>query len=327
MVYIYLFILLLAGELLYIKIAQKFGIYDRPNSRSSHNYIVIRGGGVIFWLSGICLAMTDFPLYGYFIYALSLICFVSFMDDISSLRNRVRILCHFLTVFIILGGACVQQFIPWWACFIALIVGVGVLNAFNFIDGINGMAGLYNLTLLAVMQYINLKYIRFVEPDFIWFAIIPCVVFLIFNFRSRALCFLGDVGSIALAVWEICIVVELMKATNSLVWILLFAICGIDTVGTIVYRLILRKNIFRAHRMFFFQILTNEMKLPHVFVSSMYSVFQLIMNIILFRTYLTTPSLVWPVGLFMLLILTLLWLIRFYPLIQKKVINKTALKS
>lgn len=55
--YIIIAVVLLAAELLYFKIADKFNIIDKPNERSSHSTIVLRGGGIIFSLSMVVWAI------------------------------------------------------------------------------------------------------------------------------------------------------------------------------------------------------------------------------------------------------------------------------
>ena len=96
MIYSIEFILLLAIELLYFRIADKCNIIDKPNERSSHSTIVLRGGGIIFLLGmWIWVAFFGFS-YPWFLAAVTLIAGVSFVDDIRSLPDSVRLVAQFV---------------------------------------------------------------------------------------------------------------------------------------------------------------------------------------------------------------------------------------
>ena len=82
-----IFVVLLALELAYFRIADKCNIIDKPNERSSHSSIVLRGGGIIFMLGlWIWAAFFGFA-YPWFLAAVTLVAGVSFVDDIRSLPN------------------------------------------------------------------------------------------------------------------------------------------------------------------------------------------------------------------------------------------------
>jgi len=249
---------------------------------------------------------------------MTLLCFISFRDDIAPLRNRIRIVGHFLSILIIFSSVDLFQQIPGWTAVAALVVCVGMLNAFNFMDGINGMTGLYNLLLLLFLQYFNKTEIEFIQnPELIWFPAIFLVIFLFFNFRKQAVCFMGDVGSMAVALWIIFLLIKLMLETNSVIWIVLVGVYGVDVTGTIIYRLIIRKSIFRAHRMFFFQRLSNETGLPQLLVSSIYAFVQLGLNVLLLYVYRYHENLLWEAGAAILAALAGTYLVGLIPTIKK----------
>jgi UDP-N-acetylmuramyl pentapeptide phosphotransferase/UDP-N-acetylglucosamine-1-phosphate transferase len=212
----------------------------------------------------------------YFFLGLTLICGVSLWDDISSLPNRVRIIVHFMSISLVFYGLGLFTLWSWWLILVAYIFFVGVMNAYNFMDGINGITGLYSLAVLLALQYVNYKFIAFTPPDFIYYAIVACIVFLFFNFRKRAKCFAGDVGSLGISFWIVTLLLQLMIKSHSLVWILFLAVYGVDTICTILHRIYLKQNIFKAHRMHFYQILSNEWKISHRKVSVLYALVQLL---------------------------------------------------
>jgi UDP-N-acetylmuramyl pentapeptide phosphotransferase/UDP-N-acetylglucosamine-1-phosphate transferase len=278
MLYFFIAVLLFAAMLLYFRIADKYNIIDKPNQRSSHDYITIRGGGVVFWLAAVLL-ITNYELritnyFLLFIIGITLISGVSFWDDISSLPNKIRIVSHFLSISFVFYGLNIYPVLPWYLILSAYIFFVGVLNAYNFMDGINGITGLYSLSILISLQYVNYKIISFTNPDFIFFSILACIVFLFFNCRKRAKCFAGDVGSMGISFWIVTLILQLMLKTGSIAWIVLLSVYGVDSTLTIIHRLILKENIFEAHRKHLYQLLANELKIPQLVVSMIYGLLQ-----------------------------------------------------
>jgi UDP-N-acetylmuramyl pentapeptide phosphotransferase/UDP-N-acetylglucosamine-1-phosphate transferase len=275
--------------LLYFRIADKYNIIDKPNERSSHDYITIRGGGIVFWAAGVLYVLFyhDLPLQIPFLTGITLISAVSFWDDISSLPNKIRIIIHFLSISFVFYGLSLFSILPWYLIPAAYIFFVGILNAYNFMDGINGITGLYSLSILISLQYVNYKIIPFTDPGFIFFAILACIVFLFFNCRKRAKCFAGDVGSMGISFWIVTLLLQLMIKDKSLVWLFFLSVYGVDSICTILHRLYLRQNIFKAHRMHFYQILSNEWRISHLKVSILYAFVQLLVCglIIYFREY------------------------------------------
>jgi UDP-N-acetylmuramyl pentapeptide phosphotransferase/UDP-N-acetylglucosamine-1-phosphate transferase len=220
-----------------------------------------------------------------FLIGITLIAVVSFIDDIKSLPNKIRIVIHFLSISFIFYGLNLYAALPWYLILTAYIFFVGVLNAYNFMDGINGITGLYSLSILVSLQYVNYKIIPFTDPDFIFFAILACIVFLFFNYRKRAKCFAGDVGSMAISFWIVTLLLQLMLATRSIAWISLLAVYGVDTILTIIHRLMLKENIFEAHRKHLYQLLANELKIPQLVVSAIYGLLQSIIVVGFFVFY------------------------------------------
>lgn len=260
--------------LIYFKIADRFNIIDKPNQRSSHSEITLRGGGIIFWFSAL-LYFTQYIQSNYFFFiGITLVSLVSFWDDIQSLSNKIRITIHFLSISLIFYDLNLFQLMPIWGVAISYILAIGLINAYNFMDGINGITGLYTLAVMGALLYVNTKIQFFIDGMFIKYAMIASLIFLFFNYRKKAKCFAGDVGSIAIAFWIIYLVVKLILVTESLIWLLFLAVYGVDAVCTILHRLYLKQNIFEAHRLHLYQILSNEYKIQHRIVSLFYALVQ-----------------------------------------------------
>ena len=309
MYYIIIFALLIIAELSYFKVADRFNIIDKPNLRSSHDYITIRGGGVIYWVAALVYLLFNFSSdVLLFFTGITLIAGVSFIDDITGLGQKVRLLFHLISMSCVFYLAGVFGYIPWWIIIIGYILFIGIVNAYNFMDGINGITGLYSIAVLSSLQYVNLVYGNFVNPDMIWYPLIASVVFLFFNFRKRAKCFAGDVGAVSIAFWIVTLLLLLILKTKNIIWLGFLMVYGVDAVMTILHRIYLKENIMEAHRLHFYQILANEKKMPHRLVSTIYFTLQLVCSALIIAFY---PTLGWWVFVALLIILMGLYSVKF----------------
>lgn len=297
MEYIFITLLFLVMMLVYFKIANKYNIIDKPNHRSAHTEITLRGGGIIFPIAFLSFLVNEVlfknyqfslndwaePNFWIFGAGLLIICIISFIDDVIDLSTKIRLIFHFIAVTLLLYFLNAFQLFDWWAIPICYILIIGILNAYNFMDGINGMSGLYSLVLLSSLLYVNEYLVGFIETDFIVYPIIASVIFLFFNFRKKAKCFLGDIGSMGIAFWVIALLAILMIKTQQVKWVLFLAVYGIDTILTILERLKLKENIFDAHCRHLYQLFANDKKISHLVVSGSYSIIQLLINLIVIK--------------------------------------------
>ena len=284
MYYIIILVLLFLAELFYFRIADKCNIIDKPNERSSHTRITLRGGGIIFYFGVLAYFLTSHFEYPWFMLALTLITFISFVDDIRSTSQVLRLVFHFSAMALMFYQWGLFS-LPWWTLFVALIVCTGIINAYNFMDGINGITGGYSLVVLVALAYINEAVVPFVEQGFILTVLCSVVVSNFFNFRKRAKCFAGDVGSVCIAFVLLFFIGKLVIRTEDFSWIILLAVYGVDSVLTIIHRLMLHENIGLPHRKHLYQIMANELKIPHVVVSSVYMLVQALVIVGYFYFY------------------------------------------
>jgi len=278
MTYILLLLALIAIELIYFKIANRFNIIDKPNERSSHSSVTLRGGGVIFYFGVLLYFVFERFQYPWFFAGLTLISMISFADDIRPQSSKLRLSVHFVAMAMMFyqWGLFSQQ---WYFTIIALVVCTGILNAYNFMDGINGITGAYSLVVIGALWYLNTYQVQFVDSDFIYAVLMAIMVFNFFNFRTRAKCFAGDVGAISIAFIVLFLLGLLIIKTGDLSYIVLLVVYGVDSVLTILHRLILKENIFQPHRKHAFQLMANELKIPHVIVSMIYGLLQVLIFI------------------------------------------------
>ena len=298
--YIIIAVLLLLSELIYFRIADHFNIIDKPNERSSHSTIVLRGGGIIFAISmiawaGMMAAQGDWATvqeYLPFLVGLIMIAGVSFWDDVKSLPDAVRLVVQFLAMALmlypIISGAGLFSSGNWyWGALlflVSLIVCVGGTNIINFMDGINGITAGYSLAVLIPLLLVNgsLAEGAFIEPSYLIVAVIGVLVFCIFNFRpkGKAKCFAGDVGSIGIAFIMLFALGRLIFLTGDITYLLLLLLVyGVDGVLTICHRVMLHENLGEAHRKHAYQLMVNELKIGHVKVSLLYMCLQLAVSL------------------------------------------------
>lgn len=291
LIYGIILMVLFVLELLYFRIADKFNIIDKPNERSSHSSIVLRGGGIIFLLGAwIWSAFFGFQ-YPLFLVAVTLAAGISFVDDIHSLPDSVRLVVQFAAMglliwqlFIMAGeGAFIMTSEPWMKIgFIAaaLVVCVGATNIYNFMDGINGITAGYSAAVLLPLLFVNRIY-NFVDTSFLVVALLAIIVFSFFNFRPRgkAKCFAGDVGSVGIAFILLFAIGALIAKTGDITWLVFLLVYGVDGCLTICHRILLHENLGQAHRKHVYQLMANELKISHPVVSLIYALIQLVVSV------------------------------------------------
>ena len=288
--YIIVFVLLLALEAAYFRLAARFNIIDKPNQRSSHSSIVLRGGGIIFLL-GVWIWCVFFGFhYPLFLVAVTLAAGISFVDDIHSLPDSVRLVVQFVAMGlmigqIFLGGSGAFAFgASLWTkiafVVIALIVCVGATNIYNFMDGINGITAGYSLAVLVPLALMDKK-LEFIEPSFLIVMMLAVLVFSFFNFRPRgkAKCFAGDVGSVGMAFIVLFAIGMLIVRTCDITWLIFLLVYGVDGCLTICHRIMLHENLGEAHRKHAYQLMANELRMSHPLVSMIYMALQLAVSL------------------------------------------------
>ena len=298
--YIVIAIVLFITELVYFKIADRCNIIDKPNERSSHSNIVLRGGGIIFPISilvWMALQMVNgewFMVKDYlpFVVGLVLICGVSFWDDVKSLPDSVRLMAQFVAMALMFWSMFGFQnsgfmVLDWYwrvaVIIVALIVCVGASNIINFMDGINGITGAYAMASLIPLYILNNGVNGgFVDNSFIITMMLADVVFCYFNFRPRgkAKCFAGDVGSLGVAFILLFLIGCKVMQTGDITYLVFLVVYGVDGVLTICHRIMLHENLGQAHRKHVFQLMANELKMSHITVSLIYACLQLAISLV-----------------------------------------------
>lgn len=271
----------IALELLYFFVAKKLHIVDRPNERSSHHRVVLLGAGIIFYLAVLFHSLTHNIPYPHFLIGLSILAVISYIDDLRGLPSWLRLIAQM--------GAVLITFWPdihateIWQIVLLTVVFSGILNVHNFMDGINGMLAAFALVVVGTFGYIDIFQHRFIDPEFIVTVLIAILVFGFFNFRPKARCFSGDVGSISMGLIILFILVRYVQSipgggvnVSRLCLIIVFLADGLLTIAK---RFLNGRNILEAHREHAYETLANDLKVPHLYVSGGYALLQLVINI------------------------------------------------
>ena len=320
--YTIILVLLVMAELLYFRIADKCNIIDKPNERSSHTRVVLRGGGIIFTV-GLWVWSSFFGFqYPWLLAAVTLAAGVSFADDIRSLPDSVRLVAQFAAMGMMFWQLDMIQPSLWWAVILALIVCVGATNIYNFMDGINGITAGYSLAILIPLLLLNAipgqarnEGGAFVEESLIVVTILSVLVFSFFNFRpkNKAKCFAGDVGSVGIAFILLFLIGCKIMQTGDITWLAFMLVYGVDGCCTIVHRIMLHENLGEAHRKHAYQLMANELKMSHVTVSLIYMFLQLAISLVMVYLIPDTTLAHW-----IYLIVVTLILIAAYVVFMKK---------
>ena len=305
-IYLISFFVLFIVMLVYLKIANRFNIVDKPNNRSSHEVVTIRGGGIVFPISILMYFVLSGFQYPLFVAAIFIISAISFIDDIKPLNTSIRLVVQFISIVLVI----VQLFpdIPFLFIPLVLFILLGGVNAYNFMDGINGITGAYSLVLLCTFCYLN-QSLSFVDNDLIVFGLLPVLLFLIFNFRTKALCFSGDVGSLSIALFVLFLLFKLIIVTGEPIYALFLMVYGIDSGFTLISRKLKGENIFEPHRTHLYQLLVHLKGYSHLSVSFLYSFIQLGINyLIIFHILNMKKAYFWSILFILISILSYKWI-------------------
>jgi len=251
-----------AGTKLYITYARQKAILDIPNERSSHTLPTPRGGGVVFvavFLIFICLCPFFYPravplwisLFGGGL----IIASVGWIDDRKNIPAPLRLAVHSIAVIWVLyqlGGMPSLSLgftslpLGMFGSILAFLGGVWMINLYNFMDGIDGLAA-GEAVLVSIMAALLTTGTPVSLP---LFALAASVLgFLLWNW-SPAKVFMGDAGSgfLGFAFFCFALYTENTNTLPLLTWAVLVSVFAVDATLTLVMRARQRKHLSEAHR-------------------------------------------------------------------------------
>lgn len=275
-----------AGAWVVSKFAYKCSLIDIPGDRSSHEIPIPKGGGIgILAAFALASLVLKIPL-GFWLSA-AILALISLYGDRSELSPKFRVTVQFIATisFLLTSSSLIlapyHSLLPFllWLLFLTIFI-VGTANFYNFMDGINGIAaitGIVGFGLLALYSFLS-----DMDNLFVVLSIcisLSCLGFLPFN-MPKAKVFIGDVGSILLGFVFAGIVVVLSKGFLDFICFTSFLFpFYADEFTTMAVRIRDGENLLRAHRRHLYQLLANELGIPHWKVSGMYGVLQLAVGV------------------------------------------------
>jgi len=245
--------------------ALKKNIIDNPNERSSHTIPTPRGGGVsivITFLSFLVLLM--FTQHLAISTGLILLCsgfgiaVLGFLDDHGHINSMLRLAIHFIiaiaVVFALGGFSEVALFnetlhLGWFANIIAVLFPVWLLNLYNFMDGINGIASVEAITTTISLSIIYLLFSSSLSIELL-LTLAACVFgFMLWNF-PKARIFMGDAGSGFLGMTLGVLALMALKVDTALfcAWIICLGVFVVDATFTLIRRVTNGHKMYDAHR-------------------------------------------------------------------------------
>ncbi len=252
-------------------------LMDHPTERSSHDIPTPRGGGVGILLAFIlCSLVLKLPTT--FLFPGIMLSIISFYGDNFQLSVRFRLVIQsvaavFLSVpFLGSTGFPIILLLP------VFIFVVGTTNLYNFMDGIDGIAGVTSVVGFGLLACHNCPIFSFPVSSYASLAICMALASLGFLFLNlpRARVFLGDVGSILLGFVFSGIVLMLSENIFDFICLASFIFpFYADEITTMYVRLRQGDNLIIPHRKHLYQLLANEMGFSHWIVSCSYGLIQL----------------------------------------------------
>ena len=282
MLYLLSFLLGEAGAWGIANYGMKLSLLDKPNSRSSHEAVTPKGGGIgILVAFFVCSIILSIPK-SFWMPAVFLSLF-SLWGDRSEINPKIRLLFQLAAGAIFLigiitekgDGITIHALMP-----LLLIFVVGTANFYNFMDGINGIAGITGIIGFGLVAFYASYSGHSSALSILAICIsISCIGFLPFNVPNARV-FMGDVGSILLGFVFSGLVVYISQNVLDFVCLMSFIFpFYADELVTMVIRLKNKEKLTKAHRCHLYQILANEYDIAHWKVSAGYGLFQLMIGI------------------------------------------------
>lgn len=250
-------------------------IIDIPNARSSHSVPTPRGGGVAIVTSFLLAVpvMAGVGVLGWseawaLLGAGSGIAILGFLDDHGHIAARWRLLGHFAAsawVLFCLGGLPPLTFfgdsleLGWLGQILAVFYLVWLLNLYNFMDGIDGLA---SIEALCVCLGGALLYLLLGQPTYIWGPVaLACATlgFLFWNFPPARI-FMGDAGSgfLGIALGILSLQAAWVNSNLLFGWLILLGVFIVDATVTLLRRLLRGEKVYEAHRSHAYQFASRQ---------------------------------------------------------------------
>lgn len=332
-IFLFVFAATLSGVELFRRWSLKREILDIPNERSSHSVPTPRGGGLIICVVSLIAffiyeLLTSENYYSAYFAGALVVALISLIDDVRTVSPFWRILCHCLAAVLavgFIGGFEVLRIpfygiarIGFWGDVLAFFWIVWLINAYNFMDGIDGIAALQAVT--AGIGWSLTGLVVGIENAFYYGGVLTAssLGFLILNWQPARI-FMGDVGSAFLGYsFAVLPLLAAKQAGESeilpllpwlgvlFVWFFVF-----DSVFTFIRRLLRGEKVWQPHRRHIYQKLVIS-GLTHARVTVIYGVLSaiLVFSVIIgYTTVRISESLIFAVAAVETMLLILIWIL------------------
>lgn len=276
------FVLGTFGAFVISSIGGRLKLIDRPNERSSHIKLIPKGGGIGI-LAAFCLTAAYYSVPLLIWVPAAFISLISLIGDRFDLSVGLRLGLQFIAAGVACWGigTLSNGLIRWQTLglplgfFASVFFVVATANIYNFMDGINGIAGI--TTVIAFCLLAITGWIRGETPSIVMIAgtmAAATMGFLPWNF-PKARVFMGDGGSILLGFTYALITAAWSHSPADFLMFISFLLpFFVDEGVTLIARLRSRDSLTQPHRRHIYQILVNQMGVPHWKISSLYGIIQ-----------------------------------------------------
>lgn len=239
------------------------GALAHENDRTMHAGVIPKGGGLALLIAALAVTALLFspgeipaPLAT----GLFLVAAVSWRDDVQPLPARVRLPVHFLAAAILVfslpeNARVLQGLLPYWPDrILALIALTWMMNLFNFMDGINGIAGMEAVAIGAGYLLIGAATSWNISLAPLAAAIMGASAgFLVWNLRNKASVFMGDIGSVPLGYLTGAMMIDLAVHGHWAAALIIPAYFLADATLTLLRRFAGGEKVWEAHKTHFYQ--------------------------------------------------------------------------
>ncbi len=258
---------------LYRHLALRFQWLDLPNERSSHRIITPRGAGLVFALLIAGALIGWLPLeraHLLLTVLLGVIALTGWLDDIRGISARVRFVVYIAlaaaSVYLVMSARTTSaHFELLLYVSIAAIALAWLINLYNFMDGINGLAALEAIfVLLGIAWFAQGSVYAHTFAQIHFFSGAALTGFLLWNFPAGKV-FMGDAGSAFLGLFLGVLMLwsYQMHGPSPTIWLILLAAFIADATYTLLVRAITHQRLYAAHRLHAYQRLTDRLSASH----------------------------------------------------------------
>lgn len=268
---------LLVAEGIFVAVSRRKGLVFGAGKPDVAKGGACTAGGWVF-MAAMWLGAALAPQHNImFVCGATLLGLTSLIDDFRPIDFKLRLLVQAVCMALMMWQLSPTGW-QWWLVGIVAVAGVGTINGYNFMDGINGITPMYGLAVLGPLIWLNAR-LGFMEMEILILAAIAACIFALFNARSRTLCFAGDTGSTVLAFILFFAMARLIEATGQWGYAGFMAVYWVDSGLTLLRRVARGEDVTTRHLTHAYQLLVWRRGVAQLLVAGAYAAAQLVLSI------------------------------------------------